>query len=219
MLGLRVDLTEFYRFAATQRQLRLLAQPFRGMKPPRYETIFESVITAIASQLVTRTVSILVLNRLAERYGVPISSGDLPARAFPVPHDLAGLSPSDLRRLGFSRQKGRAIIELARAVSTGELELERLAELPDAEAIKQLLNLRGIGRWSAGYVLLRGLGRIEVFPGDDVGARNNLQRWLHLVEPPDYAAVRRVLKRWYPYGGLIYFHMLLNRLSEAGHFK
>ena len=55
-----------------------------------------------------------------------------------------------------------------------------------------------------------------MFPGDDVGARNNLKRWLRLNQPLDYEAVRRALERWHPYAGLIYFHMLLDRLSEAG---
>jgi DNA-3-methyladenine glycosylase II len=69
---------------------------------------------------------------------------------------------------------------------------------------------------TAEYVLLRGLGRTHIFPGDDVGARNNLKRWLRLEKPLDYEAVRRTLERWHPYAGLIYFHMLLDRLAEAG---
>ena len=91
------------------------------------------------------------------------------------------LLPAHLRELGFSLQKGRAMIELARAITEEGLDLEGLAELPDEEAIECLCGLRGVGRWSAEYVLLRGLGRTHVFPGDDVGARNNLQRWLNLV--------------------------------------
>ena len=87
----------------------------------------------------------------------------------------------------------------------------------DLEAL--LRRLRGVGRWTAEYVLLRRLGRLHIFPGDDVGARNNLQRWLHLPNPLDYEAVRRTLARWHPYGGLIYFHLLLDRLEEAGYVR
>jgi len=50
---------------------------------------------------------------------------------------------------------------------------------------------------------LRGLGRINIFPGDDVGARKNLERWLKLVKPLDYVSVHCILKRWHPYGGLV----------------
>jgi DNA-3-methyladenine glycosylase II len=76
--------------------------------------------------------------------------------------------------------------------------------------------LHGIGRWSAEYILLRGLGRLHVFPGDDVGARNNLARWLGLKPPLDYDAVGRALSRWQPYAGMVYFHLLLDRLEAAG---
>jgi DNA-3-methyladenine glycosylase II len=58
-----------------------------------------------------------------------------------------------------------------------------------------------------------------MFPGDDVGGRNNLQRWLHLPARLDYEAVQRALTPWQGFGGLIYFHLLLDRLDEAGYLK
>jgi DNA-3-methyladenine glycosylase II len=118
--------------------------------------------------------------------------------------------------LKFSRQKARALIELSNAVVEGELNLAGLALLDDEAAVARLLQLWGVGRWTAEYALLRGLGRLRVFPGDDVGARNNLQRWLRLKKTLDYEGVRRTLIRWKPYAGLIYFHLLLDRLAEAG---
>jgi DNA-3-methyladenine glycosylase II len=217
LLGAHIDLTAFYRFARHQGQLGPLARRFRGMKPPRFATVFESVINAIACQQVTLTLGIRLLNRLAANYGPALPKGDEAAHAFPRPDDLAGLRPEQLRRLGFSRQKGHAMINLARLITEGRFDLDELAELPDAEALTRLRELRGVGRWTAEYVLLRGLGRTNIFPGDDVGARNNLRRWLHLAGPLDYERVRRTLARWQRYGGLIYFHLLLDRLEEAGY--
>ncbi len=216
LLGLRIDLAGFYRLAAREKQLGQLAHRFRGMKPPRYATVFESAIVGVASQQVSRTVSILVLNRLTAGYGTEFRNQGATAHAFPRPEDVAGLVPGELRPLGFSRQKERAITELAQSVAGGGLEMEGLAQLPDEEAIERLCSLRGVGRWTAEYVLLRGFGRTHIFPGDDVGARNNLKRWLHLEKPLDYEAVRRTLEHWHPYAGLIYFHMLLGPLAEAG---
>ena len=57
---------------------------------------------------------------------------------------------------------------------------------------------------------------MHVFPGDDVGARNNLAPWLGLEPPLDYDAVKRALARWKPYAGMIYFHLLLGRLEAMG---
>lgn len=217
LLGLRNDLLEFYQFAARDRRLGPLAQRFRGMKPPRFATVFECAVNAMACQLVTLTLGVHLLNRLAVSYGTSIGEGDEAVHAFPRPEELARLSSADLRQFGFSHQKGRAIIELAQSVAEGRLDLEGFAELPDDEAVHRLCELRGVGRWTAEYALLRGLGRTRVFPGDDVGARNNLQRWLQRAEPLDYEGVRKVLSRWEGYAGLVYFHLLLDRIAEAGH--
>jgi DNA-3-methyladenine glycosylase II len=220
LLGLRIDLTEFYEFAARDRRLGPLAQRFKGMKPPRFATAFEGVINAMACQQLTLTLGIRLLNRLAVAFGTTFGEGNEAVHAFPRPMDLARIGPAALRRIGFSRQKGRAMIELARSITEGRLNfLEGLAELPDEAAVERLRGLRGVGRWTGEYVLLRGLGRTHIFPGDDVGARNNLQRWLHLPGPLDYEGVRRTLAGWQSHGGLIYFHLLLDRLEEAGHLQ
>jgi DNA-3-methyladenine glycosylase II len=215
MLGLRADLSDFYRFAARDARLAALAERFRGMRPPRFPTVFEALINGIACQQMSLTLGIQLLNRLSEAYGLAWGEGETPDHAFPRPEDLAGIWPQALRPLGFSHQKSRAMIEAAQAVCDGQLDLESLVDVPDEEAVRRLEQLRGVGRWTAEYVLLRGLGRWHIFPGDDVGARNNLMRWLNLRKPLDYERVRRVLTRWRSYGGLIYFHLLLDRLATS----
>lgn len=214
LLGLRIDLTEFERFAAGDARLGPLVRRFRGMKPPRFPSVFECLVNAIACQQVTLTLGIQLLGRLTAAHGLAVDGGD--ARAFPRPEDLANLQPEDLRPFGFSRQKGRALVELAGAVVDGRLDLEGLANEPDEVALERLLQCRGVGRWTAEYALLRGLGRTHVFPGDDVGARNNLRLWLDLKDPLDYDGVADAVSVWKPYGGLIYFHLLLDRIAEAG---
>jgi DNA-3-methyladenine glycosylase II len=219
LLGLRIDLTGFYQFAAHQRHLGSLVQRFRGMKPPRFATVFEGVINAMACQQLSLTLGIHLLNRLTAACGIAFGEGEKAVHAFPRPTDLSRMNPTALRQFGFSRQKGLAMIELAQAVAEGQLDLEGLTTFPDDEAVERLCKVRGVGRWTAEYVLLRGLGRTHVFPGDDVGARNNLQRWLRLLRPLDYEGVRRVLSRWGGYSGLVYFHLLLDRLAVAGSFS
>ena len=160
---------------------------------PRFLTLFESLVNGIACQQVTLTLGIRLLSRLVKVPGVEYRQSDPPAHAFPRPEDLARLDWQSLQPLGFSHQKAQALIELARAASEGCLDLERLAHEPDEIIRDRLCGLRGVGRWTAEYVLLRSLGRLHIFPGDDVGARNNLRRWLGLTEPLGYEAVRRVL--------------------------
>lgn len=125
------------------------------------------------------------------------------------------MTPDSLRTLGFSFTKARSLLELAQTAAAGRLEPETLEKQPDEEVFGLLLNLRGIGRWTAEYVLLRGLGRTNIFPGDDVGARNRLAQWLGRDEPMDYEAVRSAVRRWQPYSGLAYFHLLLEGLTQS----
>jgi DNA-3-methyladenine glycosylase II len=219
MLGLQVDLSAFYRFASHQAKLGPLARRFRGMRPPRFPSIFEAFINATACQQMSLTVGILLLNRLAEVSGLTLEENGVASHAFPRPQDLVHRDPHAIALLGFSRQKVRAMIEMARAIDDGQLSLESLTEVSDDVALANLQELRGVGRWTAEYVLLRGLGRWHIFPGDDVGARNNLTRWLGLSEDLNYESVQRVLARWRKFGGLIYFHLLLNHLAEKGYVE
>jgi len=217
LLGLRADLTAFYELASADPRLSRLAQTYRGVKPPRFLTLFETVVNAIACQQLTLTVGIRLLNRLSQRYGAAFPSTDATVHAFPLPQALAEANVEDLLALGYSRQKALSVIELANAITGNGLHLECFRSLDDEAAQRELLQLRGIGRWTAEYVLLRGMGRLHVFPGDDVGARNNLRRWLRRSEPLDYEGVERLVRPWRPFAGLLYFHLLLDRLSEAGY--
>jgi DNA-3-methyladenine glycosylase II len=213
MLGLQVDMSEFYRFAFHQPKLGPLARRFRGMRPPRFPSVFEALVNATACQQMSLTVGIHLLNRLAGLCGLTMEDNGAVTHAFPRPQDLVDHDPHAIALLGFSRQKVRAMLESAIAISNKQLNLESLVEVSDDVALANLQALRGVGRWTAEYVLLRGLGRWHIFPGDDVGARNNLIRWLGLSEDLDYESVQRVLARWKTYGGLIYFHLLLDHLA------
>src|SRR5512146_177316 len=214
LLGLQIDLRQFYELASQESRLHRLVRSFLGLKPPRFPNLFEALVNAISCQQLSLTVGITLLNRLTERYGLGRSGG---GRAFPRPEDLAKVDSRALRVLGYSRSKGQAITEAAQAVIAGVLDPDTLATMDDAEVVTRLTELRGVGRWTAEYTLLRGLGRIHQFPGDDIGARTSLQRWLQLKQPPDYDHVRKVLRKWRPYGGLIYFHLLLDALDRRGY--
>ena len=214
LLGLELDLSNFYRLAAGDPFLHTLAARFRGLKPPRFPTLFECLVNAIACQQLTLTVGIRLLNRLADAHGTPPPASN--TRAFPLPTQLADRSPDALRPLGFSGAKSRSIIELAARVGNGMFDVAAIETLDDAAALAALLRLRGVGRWTAEYALLRGLGRLHVFPGDDVGARNNLTRWLDRREPLDYAGVQAAVRGWEPFAGLVYFHLLLANLADQG---
>jgi DNA-3-methyladenine glycosylase II len=216
LLGLTVDLSAFAAMAASDPLLGPLAGRMRGVRPPRFPTVFEALVNGVACQQLSLAVGIQLLNRLAAARGKATSDGPDGPHAFPDPEDLASLEPDDLKRHGFSSSKARTIIDTARAVVADDLDLEALARFDDGAAIERLTSLRGIGRWTAEYVLLRGLGRLNIFPGDDVGAHNKLRRLFAIDAPLDHQAVQRLVAPWHPYAGVVYFHLLLDSLSQAG---
>jgi DNA-3-methyladenine glycosylase II len=216
LLGLSVDLSAFTAMASGDSLLGPLAERMRGLKPPRFPTVFEALVNAVACQQLSLAVGIQLLNRLTADRGRLASADPDGPRAFPEPEQLASMRPDELRRHGFSLTKARTIVEAAQAIVAGDLDLEALEQVDDASAVERLTSLRGIGRWSAEYVLLRGLGRLHIFPGDDVGAHNKLRRFFDVDSPLDYDSVRQLVARWQPYAGLVYFHLLLDSLAAAG---
>ena len=216
LLGLEVDLSAFYRFAAEHKKLQILVQRFRGVKPPRFLTLFETLANGIVFQQISLPAGMAILNHLIEAYGPAIEGKT--SHAFPVYETIAAAQVEDLRKLGISRQKSRALIELVSSMANG-LDLEQTEKMSDKEVLEFLYQLRGVGRWTSQYFLLRGLGRIHVFPGDDVGARNKVKSWLGLEKVPDYTEMQNLSENWHPYGGMVYFHLLLNHLAEKGYLQ
>ena len=216
LLGLRIDLTDWYRTAAGDARLRPLAAAFRGMKPPRFPTVFEALVNGFACQQLSLEVGLELLNRLGTLSSAKVGTFDDAPYAFPAAHDVVRLEPEQYRAIGFSQQKTRALLGLAHAIVRGELDLESIARDSDDVVRQCLIALRGVGRWTSEYALLRGLGRLHVIPGDDVSAQKRLARWLGRSRPLDYAGVSRAVERWQPYAGLVYFHLLLDGLSQVG---
>ena len=194
LLGLEVDLSGFYEFARSDKWLKSLAERFRGFKPPRFLSSFEALVNGITCQQLSLTVGIILLNRLVEHHGRELHD----RHAFPEPQDLKSLRPEELAPLGYSHNKARALIELSQAINEKRFDPAALEKTSSQDVLAKLQQLRGIGRWTAEYMLLRGLGRTNIFPGDDVGARNNLERWLNLRNPLTYESSQRVLKKWAP---------------------
>lgn len=212
MLGLSLDLSELYTLAKRDRALNGLVLQFRGVKPPRFGTLFEAFVNAIACQQLSLEAGISLLNKFTECYGRSFRG----CRAFPEPKRVMRCRWSDLRRLGFSRHKSEALISLASLFCRHPERFAQLEALSNEELIQRFCSLKGIGRWSAEYVLLRGLGRLGILPGDDVAIHKNLKKLLKLRKNPTYETIKKVEQKWYPFAGALYFHLLLKKLTDMG---
>lgn len=214
MFGLAVDLKPFYHHIREDTVMHDLTAPFVGMRPPRLASNFESLVAAVACQQLSLVVGITLLNRLCRTFGHAFTEGDARIHAFPTAAQLANARSIQLRELGFSWQKAQTLIQLSRFVLDGSLRFENFERLGDELVRQRLYSIKGIGVWTADYFLLRGMGRLHVFPRNDSGALNGLASWLKLRDKPSPKKLERILARWQPYAGMIYFHLLLRKLSQ-----
>ena len=216
ILGLNIDLGGFYSMAVADGDLGPLVERFKGVKPTRFPTLFESIANAIVFQQLSLNSAMSILNRLAESYGVPFDCSENTCPVFPEASSLARLQAEQAKTAGVSANKARALVEGARTIIERNLSIDDFEKMDNESAFAELVKFRGIGRWSADYVLLRGLGRLDVFPRGDIGARAGLDRWLRPGDKLSDSELEDKMSRWRGYAGLVYFHLLLRRLEEKG---
>jgi DNA-3-methyladenine glycosylase II len=120
----------------------------------------------------------------------------------PAPRALLDADPERLREAGLSRAKVAYLRDLAERVQDGDLELDRLAELPDGEVFEQLTAVKGLGPWTVDMFLIFHLGRPDILPVGDLGIRRAAQLAYGLEQLPDPAELERIAEPWRPWRSL-----------------
>jgi DNA-3-methyladenine glycosylase II len=115
------------------------------------------------------------------------------------PHNLAALSVAELRSAGVSPQKAGYLHDLAAKVDSGAVRLHRVARMSDDEVIAELVQVKGIGVWTAQMCLMFSLGRLDVFPHDDLGIRAALKNLYGLADLPDKETSIEIARPWRPF--------------------
>ena len=118
------------------------------------------------------------------------------------PQTIAGLTPATLRTLGVSPQKSGYLLDLAERVLSGEVRLNRMSRLPDQDVIDSLIQVKGIGVWTAQMFLIFSLGRPDVFPHDDLGVRSAIRNLYGLEDLPTKEISHEIATPWRPYASI-----------------
>lgn len=171
VLGGDTPLQEFYAAAERDPVLAPLVEKLYGLKISQTPTVFEAFVQSIFSQQIATNVARIIGSLLLENYGSTMSYEGQSYYAFPTPEALLPQGIPGLRAIKLSNRKAEYILDVAAAVVDGSLDLEGLRCLPDEEATKRLLALRGVGPWTAHWLLLRALGRMDAFPAGDLALR------------------------------------------------
>jgi DNA-3-methyladenine glycosylase II len=152
-------------------------------------THFAYVLRCIVYQQLSGKAAATIFGRVLAIY-----DGKLPS-----PRDILGTPVKKLRAAGLSERKAEYARELAKRVESGELPLERLQDLPDDQVIETLVQVKGIGRWTAQMVMMFHLGRPDVFPELDLGVQKGVQKLLRMRRLPTPVKTAKAGERWAPY--------------------
>ncbi|MCL6600238.1 MAG: DNA-3-methyladenine glycosylase [Alicyclobacillus macrosporangiidus] len=199
MFSTEIDLTDFYARLSITEQGSALLKRHDGLRPIHDASLFESMVKVIIGQQLHVRFAAVLVDRLVELGGEAVEWNGMRLSVFPSSAQVACWSYEQLQALSFSRRKAEYVIDFARAVENGRVDLESLWRMPDDQIYEELLSLRGIGRWSVECFLLFGLGRPDVMPAADIGVQSAMQRLYGMAHRPGEAEVRRLAEAWAPW--------------------
>jgi DNA-3-methyladenine glycosylase II len=200
------DLAPLDEVARNDRTFGALVQEYAGLRPVVIPDLFETIIWAILGQQVNVAFAAKTKRALIDRFGERIRIDDDEYRLFPRPERLAVVSEHELAAIQLSRQKIRYVLGVARDVAEGRLDLSELPRLPLDEAEARMESVLGVGRWTAEYVLMRGLGYRDVIPAADGGLRRIIGERYGLGRSASELEVRDLAQRWAGWRGYAAFY-------------
>ena len=169
------------------RQLKLVVSKFGPPPLWKREEGFKTLIYIILEQQVSLASAKAAYDKLLKKIGSITSVNFLK------------LSDEELKLIGFSRQKTSYGRNLADAIITERLNLTELSDLDDAQAKEQLMNIKGIGPWTADIYLMMALGRPDIWPNGDIALASAVQKLRGIASRPSFEELNRMSLKWKPW--------------------
>ncbi|WP_342556598.1 DNA-3-methyladenine glycosylase [Lysinibacillus capsici] len=205
------DLTPFYEMANTDPLLQIPAQKFYGLRVIGIPDLFEALCWGVLGQQINLAFAYSLKRQFVESFGDSIEWNGKKYWVFPPYERIAQLEPTDLAAIKMTVKKSEYIIGIARLMACGELSKEQLMKMNFKEAEKSLIKIRGIGPWTANYVLMRCLGFQTAFPIDDVGLINSIKTLRNMNQKPtkeEILALSIPWKNWESYATFYLWRVL-----------
>ncbi|WP_334319386.1 helix-turn-helix domain-containing protein [Termitidicoccus mucosus] len=203
VLGLSQDAAAFARLARRLGFARLV-KGREGLRLVQTVSAFDGLAWAIIGQQINLPFAFQLRQRLALHAGEPAGDGLV---ALPAPATVAALAPEALCALKFSRQKADYLINAARLIVSGRLDLEGLRAMSATRVERILAAVRGLGPWSVNYLMMRSLGFADCVPYGDTGLTSGLQLLMKLEQRPGADATRRLMTVFSPHRSLATAHL------------
>jgi 3-methyladenine DNA glycosylase/8-oxoguanine DNA glycosylase len=161
------------------------------LRPRQTQSLFAAVARAIVYQQLSGSAAATILGRVKAIHA---------PKRFPTPRDILATPPERLRAAGLSTAKTAALRDLAERSLDGTVpRMRRVRFMGDEEVIERLVQVRGVGRWTAEMLLMFRLGRADVLPVSDLGIRKGFARTFGSRRLPAAITIERRAERWRPY--------------------
>jgi len=198
ILGTDQNLAPFCRMAMDDSAVGSLVRSLRGLHVPHTASVYEALVLAILGQQISSHVARIVRTLLIQTYGPSVEVSGVTYYAFPPPEAIVAAGMEGLRAIKFSTRKAEYIVDIAARVISEELDLEGLQHQPDEEVVRTLVGIRGVGLWTAQWLLIRALGRTDGFPHGDLALQRLLGLLMDKGTPLSPEAALEYSRRWLP---------------------
>lgn len=168
----------------------------------RFGTLVRSIVSQQISTSAAATIRGRLEDAISEHRKTPVKRGQ-PFCA----ETILSYSIEELREIGVSRQKATYLQSLSQHVVDGDLDLSKINKLDDEAAIECLTQIKGIGRWTAQMFLIFSLGRLDVWPVDDLGIRTAVKNVYGLRDLPEKTKMEKIAKPWRPYASVASWYL------------
>jgi DNA-3-methyladenine glycosylase II len=190
------NLVGFYEMSSRDEVLKF-AHKYYGLRIMCIPDLFEALTWAIIGQQINLTFAYTLKKRFVEQFGERLTFLGDTFWIYPSFQKIASIEVDDLRKLQFTSRKAEYVIGVAKAMTNGELTKEALLQKQDYPQIqKSLMAIRGIGAWTADYVMMKCLHHPSAFPIADVGLHNALKIQLGLDRKPKIEEIKEMAKNW-----------------------
>ena len=175
--------------------------------------LFESLVWSIIGQQINLNFAYSLKERLVQNFGEKLIHNGEIFYALPTPERLASLNIEDFQPFQFSRSKAQYIINIARAFAEGHLSQEALSKLSFEDIRLKLIEIKGVGNWTANYSMMKSLKNYDAFPVEDVGLHNAVKTQYGFAGKPSIAELNQMAEKWAGWRGYATFYFWHSLLS------
>ena len=201
------DLEPFYKFFWEDELMGPVVRDFEGLRIIGFPDLFEALCWSVIGQQINLNFAYRLKERLVKAHGQRLKWEGQFYYAFPRAEDIRQIPLKQFQEWQFSQSKASYLLGISEKMVDGQIGSTTLKNLPTEEAVEELIKIKGIGPWSAHYVVMKHLRRSQAYPWQDVGLHNALKALSLSASKPDQEQLHQLGHNWHPWQAYATFYL------------